>query len=113
MLDQEIAPAGPVAEKGLDLDLGAVVDLAPLRNRPGTRAPSTRMVEPLHVGITGRVGAVHAAILFMGQADTKSAGWARLSLAAKLWLMTLHAGPASPLGWAAAELGRSSNRPSP
>jgi hypothetical protein len=59
MLDQQIALAGSAAQQRLYLGLGARLDLAALRNRPGASPVAPWMVEPSNSPILGAVMFTH------------------------------------------------------
>jgi hypothetical protein len=44
MLDQQVAPARPLAEQSLDLAQGGRIDLPPLQRIPAAAAPRTGMI---------------------------------------------------------------------
>ncbi len=76
ILDQEIAPARPVAEQQLDLVRGGRIDLPPLRRRLGPLAPLARMFERadlLHIMNSSKrlIPVTFGSFLIRGMPDAK------------------------------------------
>src|SRR5678815_422110 len=72
VFDQKVALARSFTEQLLDFDLGAMIDLTSLWNRPRTRASTPGVFKALHVGMRRRFMVLHGAILLTGPANTKA-----------------------------------------